>query len=80
MLAAAAMHCGARLCPAQNAAKAVSSTSAGVPRLQPMPSTPMRGTRCSALPAGVRVRAKSGAVPSAVTPFGGVPATGQSDA
>ena len=34
----------------------------------------------TALPAGVRVRAKSGAVPSAVTPFGGVPATGQSDA
>ena len=79
MLAAAVMHCGARRFWAQKAAKASASVSALVPRLQPTPSTPMRGTRCSASPAGQRVRAKSGSSP-AVIPSGGAPAMGQSDA
>ena len=80
MLAAAVMHCGARPACAQKTAKASVSVSAGVPRLQPTPSTPMRGTRCKASPAGHRVRASSGAAASSARPAGGMPAMGQSDA
>ena len=79
MLAAAATPCGARPLSRQKAAKAASRCCAVVPRRQPMPSTAMRGTMCSACPVGVSVNAKS-ALPSAAgsTPAGGVPCMGQS--
>ena len=82
MLAAAAMHAGARLCRAQKSVKAASNCSAHVPLRQPMPSTPMWGTRCKASPAGERARAKSASagVRAGSTPAGGVPCTGNSAA
>ena len=81
MLAAAITLCGASCVCAQNPAKAAASRAAGVPRLQPMPSTATRGMICSAVSfsAGVSVRAKSAAAASAAgsTPAGGVPCMGQ---
>ena len=81
MLAAAVMHAAARPWAAQNCAKAASSCAALVPRLHPMPSTPIFGIRCSASPAGKRVRAKSArsASPAGTTPAGACPAMGNSE-
>ena len=82
MLAAAAMLCGASFVSAQKAANASASLSAGVPRLQPMPNTAIRGIICRALDVivGVIVRAKlaCAASPAGSTPAGGVPCIGQS--
>ena len=81
MLAAAQTAAGLRPDAAQNAAKASSSCWAVVPRRHPTPSTPMRGTRWSAPPCGVRVRAKSAASGASAfsTPAGASPATGHGD-
>ena len=81
MLAAAQTAAGLRPDAAQNAAKASSSCWAVVPRRHPTPSTPMRGTRWSASPCGVRVRAKSAASGASAffTPAGVSPATGHGD-
>ena len=81
MLAAAETAAGLRPDEAQKAENASSSRSAVVPRRHPTPSTPMGGTRWSAPPSGVRVRAKSAAsgVPARSTPAGASPATGHAD-
>ena len=82
MLAAAVIPTGAKFVSAQNAANAASSWAAVVPRLQPTPSTPMRGIRCKAFPCGVIVRAKSASDGSSAsaTPAGGMPAMAQGEA